>query len=191
MLFIRQVLSCILLSICLSGCMDVATTGAQMIYNRHALQKNLTDQVITMRIYREFDRHNPSFRNVNVAVSALNQEVLLTGQVPLAWQKALAGKIASNVDNVKHVYNFIRIANPSSSLTRVSDAWITGKVKSSMMMSEDFDATHIKVITENGTVYLMGMLFADEAKAAIDIARHTYGVQAVVTLFTIIKIDKK
>lgn len=189
--FIRSLCIFAFLLFCLTGCFDVATTGAQAIYNRHAIQKNITDQIITVSIYRGFDRHNPAFKHVNISVATLHQEVLLTGQVPYAWQKQLAGRIANGVPDVKHVYNFIRIANPSSSLTRVSDTWITSKVKSQMMMSDEFDATQIKVTTENGTVYLMGMLFADEAKAAIEIARHTYGVQSVVTMFSIIAIQNK
>jgi len=188
MQFLKRLIVLVALSLFVSSCMDVATTSAQAIYNRHSLQKNLTDQIITLKIYRGFDRQNPAFRDTNITVATLNREVLLAGQVPHQWQKDLADKVAREVPNVKRVFNYIHVSNPSSPLTRVSDAWITGKIKSRLLMSEDLDATQIKVVTENGQVFLMGMLFRDEANTAMDIAKHTYGVQNVVKMFSILEV---
>lgn len=178
---------CIIISTCLlSACMDVATTGASAIYNRHAWQKNINDQLITLRTYRSLFDTTKDFKDSNITVAALNGEVLLAGQVPQEWQKHRAEQLTKRIPNVLEVHNYLTIASPSSSITRVSDTWITTKVKSHMMLSEDFDATQLKVITENGTVYIMGMLFEDEAKSAVEIAKNTYGVQDVVKVFSIL-----
>jgi osmotically-inducible protein OsmY len=159
----------------LSGCMNVATTGAQAIYNRRSLEKSWKDQSITLK--------------ANQAL--YNREVLLSGEVPYAWQKMRAEQIVKNIPDVKEVYNSIIIAGASSPLTRLSDTWLTAKIKSKLIVSEDLDATQIKVVTENGTVYLMGIVLPEEANAAFDIANETEGVQKVVKLFSYIKITKE
>lgn len=177
----------IILGACLlSSCMDVATTGASAFYNRHSWQKNINDQLITLRTYRSLYDTTKEFKDANITVAALNGEVLLAGQVPKQWQIQRAEMLTKRIPNVLKVHNYLSIASPSSSITRVSDTWITAKVKSHMMLSEDFDATQLKVITENGTVYIMGMLFEDEANSAVEIAKNTFGVQNVVKVFSIL-----
>ena len=175
----------------LQGCMNVASTGAQAIYNRHSLQKNLNDQYLSMQVSHELFFATKEFKDTNITITTYNSEVLLAGQVPEAWQKKKAGEIARRVDGVKDVYNTITVASPSSALTKVSDAWITGKIKAKLLACNDVDATQIKVVTENGTVYLIGTLPPDEAQAAIDIASNTDGVQRVVRMFSYIHISKR
>jgi osmotically-inducible protein OsmY len=175
----------------LQGCLNVASSGAQAVYNRHSLQKNLKDQYITMQAYKALQFKSDDFKNANIAITTFNREVLLAGQVPEAWQKAKAEKIVRSIPDIERVYNLLHLESPSSNLTRVSDAWLTGKVKARLLASEDLDATQIKVVTENGTVYLMGILQPQEADAAIDIARNTGGVLSVVKIFSYMQITKK
>ena len=49
-----------------------------------------------------------------------------------------------------------------------------------------FAANHVKVVTEAGVVYLMGLVSQKEANAAVEIARTTGGEQKVVRVFEII-----
>lgn len=175
----------------LQGCLNVATSGAEVVYNRHSIQKNINNQYITMQAYQALYMKTDEFKNANIAISSYNNEVLLAGQVPAAWQKAKAEEIVKKIPDVDNVYNLISIESPSSTLTRVSDAWITTKVKTKLMASNDIDASKIKVVTENGAVYLMGILLPEEADAAVDLARNTEGVQKVVKMFSYVSISKQ
>lgn len=181
-----------LLVISLQGCLDMATTGAQAVYNRQSLQKNFSDQYTTMQAYKTLNFKTDEFADANITIATFNGEVLLAGQVPQAWQKVSAEKmVRQKLPDVERIYNLIQVGSPSSSLTRISDAWITSKVKAKMLASNDVDATKIKVVTENGTVYLMGLVMQDEADAAVDLARNTDGVQSVVKIFTYLQVVRK
>lgn len=175
----------------LQGCMNVAMTGAQVVYDRHNLQKKLTDQYISLQANRDVNGDKTRFKDTNIAIATFNRIVLLTGQVPEAWQRTKAQKIVEQIPNVKKVYNFITISKPSSALTQMSDAWITAKIKSKFIASNEIDPSQIKVVTENGTVYLMGIVLCSQAKAAIYLARTTDGVQNVVKILSYMKIYKE
>jgi osmotically-inducible protein OsmY len=175
----------------LQGCLNVATSGAEVVYNRHSIQKNINNQYLTMQAYQALYMKTDEFKNANIAISTYNNEILLAGQVPAAWQKTKAEQIVKKIPDVDSVYNLITVESPSSTLTRVSDAWITTKVKTKLLASNDIDATKVKVVTENGTVFLMGILLPEEADTAIDLARNTDGVQKVVKMFSYVSISKQ
>jgi osmotically-inducible protein OsmY len=174
----------------LQGCANVAMSSAQAVYNHHSLQKNFKDQMITMRAYKALNVDNTIFKEANISVAAFHGEVLLVGQAPQHWLKMKAEKTVREIPDVTRIYNVVTIANPSSSLTRMSDAWITAKVKSKIIASDDVDGTQVKVVTENGTVYLMGMLLPSQANAAVVLASSTTGVEKVVKIFTYLRISK-
>jgi len=175
----------------LPGCADVVMTGAQTVLNRHTIQKNVHDQYLTMKVFRAIKIDNDQFKDTNISIATYNNEVLLTGQVPETWQREEAARLAEAVPDVGQVYNLITVSNPSSSLTRISDAWLTAKVKAKLMASNDVDGSHIKVVTEHGTVYLMGVLQPNEAAAAVDVARNTDGVESVIKVFSYMRISKR
>ncbi len=179
-----------IISFLLQGCLNVASTSAQAVYNRHNLEKNMIDQYITMKAYKAVKLKTNDFKDANISISTFNKEVLLAGQVPETWQKSRVEQLVRDIPNIERIYNMIHIESPSSSLTRISDSWITAKVKAKLLASEDLDASTIKVVTENGTVYLMAILKPEEADAAVDIARNTQGVQSVVKIFSYMHISK-
>lgn len=187
---LRYVGMCLLAVVCLAACTDVLMTGAQVVYNRRNIEKNVTDQYLTRQAYRalKFDTHE--FKESNIAVATYNGEMLLTGQVPHEDLKIKAEEIVREQTKVKRIFNLLTIANPSSALTRIGDSWITAKVKGKLLASNDLDASSIKVVTENGTVYLMGILFPADADKAVEIARTTQGVLQVVKIFSYLKISK-
>ncbi|OGT36987.1 MAG: hypothetical protein A3F11_09110 [Gammaproteobacteria bacterium RIFCSPHIGHO2_12_FULL_37_14] len=180
----------LILLIHLQGCLNAAMTSAQAFYNRHGLQKNLNDQYITIQAYQALNS-NSQFKDANIAIATYNNEVLLVGQTPQFWQKAEAERIVKQIPDVERIYDTITIASPSSTLTRISDSWITTKIKAKLLVSADVDATKVKVVTENSTVYLMGILLPDEASAALDLANATDGVVNVVNLFSYINITRR
>jgi len=119
----------------------------------------------------------------HVNITSYNYMVLLTGEVPSAQVKADAERIASEVPQVKTVINELQIAGASSMASRSNDSYITSKVKSNLLGADKVGPTSIKVVTEAGVVYLLGLVTREEADAATEIARGTGGVQKVVRVF--------
>jgi osmotically-inducible protein OsmY len=122
----------------------------------------------------------------HINVTSYNRQVLLTGEVPSAQDKQLVEQIVSRVENVRAIVNEIAVMGNSSLTQRSSDSLVTGHVKASLVDSKDLFANAFKVVTERGTVYMMGRVTAREAERATAIARGTSGVQKVVRIFEII-----
>ncbi len=91
---------------------------------------------------------------------------------------------------MKDTYEHLSISAPSSALTRASDSWITTKIKAKLIAMNEIDPGAIKVVTENGTVYLMGIVTPDQADIAFDLAESTEGVQEVIKHFYYMYITK-
>lgn len=181
----------VLWALTLSGCMNAAMSGAQAAYNHHSIEKSAKDHYTTFQASRAMERTDQRlFKDANLSITTFNGEVLLLGQAPSLEDKEKAEQVVRNLPDVNRVYNLVEVANPSSPLTRISDSWITTKIKSQLIASGDIDATQIKVITENSVVYLMGVLPPEQADIALDIASHTDGVRKVVKMFSYIKISR-
>jgi osmotically-inducible protein OsmY len=127
-----------------------------------------------------------AFDEAHVVVVSFNGYVLLAGQVASEGLKAKATEVVRKVHGVRRIYNEMEVAAPSSGMTRTSDTWITTKVKSWLLGSSDIEGTRVKVVTENGVVYLMGLATREEAERISDKAAGIGGVQRVVRLFEII-----
>mgnify|MGYP006116556105 FL=1 len=112
-----------------------------------------------------------------------NTVVLLTGETPTNALRQKALELVKSIDKVTHVYNEITIAAPSSMVSRTSDSYITTKVKTQMFANKNLIGIEIKVATDKGVVYLMGIVSRAESEIATEIARQTGGAQKVVKLF--------
>ena len=110
----------------------------------------------------------------------------MTGEVPTEAAKTEAEKIARSVPNVKSITNELAIAGNSSFGGRSNDSYITSKVKARFIDANKFNVSSVKVVTEAGVVFLMGVVTQAEADAAVEIARTTAGVQKVVRVFEIV-----
>jgi osmotically-inducible protein OsmY len=184
----KRLLTLICLTFTLQGCIFVAGAAAgaaaiAVVYDHRTLSNALQDTQIGNRIADKI-RAVPELRNdSHLNITVFNRVVLLTGETPNhAWRER-AEEIAKSVPDVVRVYNQISIQGPTSSLTRTSDSWITAKIKSQMLATEDLKSGSIKVVTENGVVYLMGVVNRQQADIAVDIARQVSGVQKVVKVF--------
>jgi len=120
---------------------------------------------------------------VHINATSYNRMLLLTGEVPDAAAREEAERIARSVENVRGVYNEITVSGVSSYTVRSNDSVITTKVKSRILDSKSVNGIHVKVVTENSVVYLMGLVKKEEANDATEIARTTSGVQKVVRVF--------
>jgi len=124
------------------------------------------------------------FKTAHVNVTSYNRRVLLTGEAPSEEAKKQIEDAVKRVDNVKEVVNELQVAGVSSYASRGSDSLVTSNVKARMAGNySKFSALHVKVVTEAGTVYLMGLLKREEADAAVEVARTTSGVVRVVKVF--------
>jgi osmotically-inducible protein OsmY len=155
--------------------------GVLMAADRRQTEVMFSDQRIEFNASSRIDDALKGEGHINV--TSYNYTVLLTGEVPTAQAKSDAEKAALEVQNVKTVVNELQIAGTSSAASRSNDAYITSKVKSNFLGNEKFKPTDVKVVTEAGVVYLLGLLTRDEADAATEIARGTGGVQKVVRVF--------
>lgn len=130
---------------------------------------------------------DPAFDNAHLNIVSYNGYVLIAGQVANEQLKNKATDVVRKIRGVRRIYNELEIAAPSSGMTRTSDTWITTKVKSFLLGSSDIEGTRVKVVTENGVVYLMGLASNAEAQRITEKASDISGVQKVVKLFELLE----
>ena len=144
------------------------------------LNTNYNDEFRKKYVYfidKELDKQT------HINITSYNTAVLVTGESPLDEMREKIISIVSGVEKVTHVYDEITIAAPSSMVSRSSDTYITTKVKAKLFADKILSGLIIKVVTEKGIVYLMGLITREESEIATNIARGTGGVQKVVKLF--------
>ncbi|NMG02745.1 BON domain-containing protein [Azoarcus taiwanensis] len=176
----------------LQGCFPVvaggAVAGAAMISDRRTSGAFMEDEAIEWKTRSALRERFGS--GINVSVTSYNRNVLLTGQVPDERTRSEVGRIASGIDNVNGIVNEVEIAGISSLTSRSNDALITSRVKARFVDDQSFRAHQVKVVTEAGTVFLMGIVTRREADAATEVARTTQGVQKVVRVFEFVSDDE-
>lgn len=165
----------------------VAGAGALAVaHDRRTMGAFIEDQSIELKSSRKLSKTGEPGDIGNVNVVSYNNVVLITGQVPNHQAKQRAQDIVNSVARVKRIHNELNVSGASSYLTRSSDSYITSKIKSKLLTTGKIDMTRIKIITENGVVYLMGLVTQEEAHQATEVSRRSGGVQKVVQLFEFI-----
>lgn len=169
----------------LQGCLPLVAggvgAGAVMATDRRTSGAYVEDEGIEWRTSSALrDRLGDA---VHINVTSFNRNVLLTGEAPTEAHRAEAERVASGTANVKGIVNEIQVAGISSLTSRANDALLTPKVKARFVDAAQFSANHVKVVTEAGTVFLLGIVTRREADAATEIARRTEGVRKVVKVF--------
>ena len=168
----------------LGGCFPIAVTSvgtaALVATDRRTAGTYLEDETIE---WKAFGRLREGFGAAHINVTSYNRRVLLTGEVPNEELKKKAEEAVRAIENVKEVTNELQVAGASSLASRGSDSLITSNVKARMVNNGRFSPQHVKVLTEAGTVYLMGLVTPNEGDAAVEIARNTSGVVRVVKVF--------
>lgn len=171
----------------LGGCVAAvgagAATGAAVAYDRRTPGTFIDDGLIEMKARGKIQEDEELWKYAHINVTSYNNIVLLTGEAPSEALRQRAAESVRQIQKVRKVHNEIVVAAPSSMLSRSGDTWITGKVKTSLLNAEGVDAARIKVVTENGVVYLMGLVTPQEAEAATEVTRKVNGVQKVVKIF--------
>lgn len=185
----RHLLFILLMSASLQGCFPVvaagAGAGALMAQDRRTSGAYIEDEAIENKA---FDRIGKQYKNtVHVNVTSYNRNILISGEVPDEAAKAQVERIVANIQNVGKIHNELAVAALSSLASRSNDSLITSNVKVRFLSDKRFSANNVKVVTENGTVYLMGIVNHTEAQAAAEVASGSKGVSRVVELFEFIE----
>lgn len=171
----------------LQGCFPVVAagvgTGVSMIQDRRTSGAYVEDEAIENKAFDRIGKQYKDNNNIHINVTSYNRSVLVTGEVSSEAVKADIGKLVGIIENVRTVHNELAISGVSSLTSRGSDSLVTSNVKIRFMQDKRFNAEHVKVITENGSVYLLGLVSPAEADMATEIASTTRGVMRVVRLF--------
>lgn len=170
----------------LGGCAAVvvgagAAAGYGLYEDRRSSGTQMDDQRIESRAASAIDQRFGW--KVHVNVTSYNRQALITGEVPDAVTHAEIEKLVAAIPGVRALSNELKIGALSSLAARTGDTVVTSNVKSRFLGAKNFNALHVKVVTEAGVVFLLGMVTEVEANAATEIARTTDGVKKVVTVF--------
>ena len=169
----------------LQGCFPLAVTGmgaaALMASDRRTTGMYIEDEAIEWKAFARLREFNG--RGAHVNPTSFNRRVLLTGQAPTETLKQEIEAAVRKIENVNDVVNEVQVAGASSLASRGNDLLVTSNVKARMVNNGKFSPNHVKVLTEAGVVYLMGLVTPAEADAAVEIARTTSGVARVVKVF--------
>lgn len=172
----------------LQGCFPIVaagvTTGVMASVDRRSLGAQTDDETIEWKASAQVSEKLGDKAHLNF--TSFNHKVLMSGEVPNEEARSEAERIVSGLPTVQGVYNELVVGPASSYSNRSNDAYVTSKVKSRFVDSGKFNALHVKVVTEAGTVFLLGLVTQAEADSAINVARTTSGVRKVVNLLEII-----
>ena len=174
----------------LQGCLPLVAGGAGVtvlaLDDRRSVGAQAEDKEIDLRGENRIkDRFGDK---VHINVASYNRNLLLTGEAPDAAAREEIEKIVRDIRNVRGVVNEIQIAGVSPYSARGNDSYLTSRVKARFIDKlGGSTANHVKVVTENGVVYLLGLVTRTEAETVVEIARTTGGVQKVVRVFEYIE----
>ena len=153
--------------------------------SNRSIGNKIDDQFLEPNVANAISRSHPALTGPtsHIVVTAYNGVILLAGQTPRADLKEKAAQVANGVQGVKKLHNELQVLQPTSALARSNDALITSKIKTLMLADSKVPSAKVKVVTENGIVYLMGLVTRAEGAAATNVASGASGVQKIVTLY--------
>lgn len=169
------------LAACVPAVVGGAAAGGAVAADRRTSGTYVDDESIELKAVKKMETNLGEQSHVNV--TSYNRNVLLTGEVPTDEHKAKAESLLREIGNVRTITNEIVVAPKTSISSRTNDTYITSKIKSKFVTENQFAANHVKIVTENSTVYLLGLVTKEEGNAAAAIASSTDGVDRVVKVF--------
>lgn len=182
---------CLLVVPVIQGCFGVAVTGTAIggitMQDRRTPGKYIDDEIIELNVLSSILEDDATLNQTHISVTSYNGRVLLTGEAPGESLRRRIVEIARAIPGVQFVQNEIALQAPSTLAARARDSLVTGKVKVALLAENKIRSVHVKVVTERGIVYLMGLLRQDEADRATEVARRVAGVQRVVKVMEFIE----
>ena len=171
-----------------TGCVATAVTVAavtsvDVAHDRRTLGEYIDDHGIEFTIRTFIVRDDELRKDGHISVTSLNGIVLLSGQAPTKEMKNRVSNYARDVEGVRQLVDEVQISGETGYLSRTNDVWLTTKVKSILFAKTKLDANRVKVVSEAGSVYLMGLVTREEGQRATQIVREIGGVSQVVQVF--------
>lgn len=177
-------LLCLALQACIPAAFVVgATAGGTIVYDKRPFKTMIQDRNISNTALTRINNIPQLAQQTHITVATFDRIVLIVGEAPTQELRNQAYQVVSGIPNIKRIYNEITIEPPTSSLAQTNDAWLTTKVKAAMVGEKGLHSGQIKVVTENGVVYLMGIVTHKQAGLGANAARRVEGVQKVVEIF--------
>lgn len=159
-------------------------TGVLAIHDRRTTGVQADDEGIEWKALQRVPQKYAEASHTNY--TAYNARVLITGEAANESVRQGIGDAVLGIAGVKEIFNEMVIGENSSLVSRSNDSYITSKIKAKLVEVEGLSANHVKVVTEAGIVYLMGLVTANEAHLAIEATRVISGVKKVVSLFEVL-----
>jgi osmotically-inducible protein OsmY len=159
--------------------------GTLVATDRRTLGAQTEDREIQVKAKAAINENLPDRSNVNVTV--FNRRVLLTGEVLSDQWKQKAEDEVRSINNVNSIVNELAVQPASSYSSRANDTYLESRVKTAMVGEKDLRANYYKVVSERGTVYLMGLVTQQEGSHGAEVAAQVPGVTQVVKVFQYIK----
>ena len=173
----------ILLQGCATAIITGAATGVTIAHDRRTTGAVIDDQGVEFKAALAIFNNKDIYEQSNINVTSYNGIILITGETLTEQLKRQVYDLVRVIPKVRTIHNELIIAAPSSLPSRSSDAWITSKVKAKITSDRQIDPFYIKVVTEHGVVYLMGIVNQSESERAVGITSNSAGVQRVVKMF--------
>ncbi|ARU95282.1 division/outer membrane stress-associated lipid-binding lipoprotein [Tatumella citrea] len=186
-----SVLAILISALMLQGCAAVvigsAAVATKSATDPRTVGTQVDDGTLELRVANALATDKQIKAETHINATAYQGKVLLTGEAPSQEVADRAKQITAGVDGATDVYNEIRIGPNATLGTSSSDTWITTKVRSQLLASDKVKSSNVKVTTEQGEVFLLGLVTAQEGQAAAEIASRVSGVKHVTTAFTMLK----
>lgn len=180
----------LLAAVLAAGCAAPLVMGGAMVgtvltaTDRRTSGAQLEDQAIELKAIARVREAVGERGHINV--TSFNRSVLLTGEVANEADRTAVEQAVAGIENVRGTVNELAVAGASSLTSRASDTVVTSKVKATYIDAKDLQANALKVVTERGIVYLMGIVTEREASRAAELARGVSGVSKVVRVFEVV-----
>lgn len=185
---ISSAFAVLFIALLLQGCVGVVAVGSAVATKTATDPRTVGTQVddgtLEVRVTNAISKDEQLKKEARIVATAYQGKVLLTGQAPSTEMASRAKQIALGVEGAAEVYNEIRQGTPVSMGTASMDTWITTKVRSQILASDTVKSSNVKVTTENGEVFLLGLVTQREGTSAAEIASKVGGVKHVTTAFT-------
>ena len=171
----------------LAGCSDLISATREEPIRENVGSRTvgnfIEDEAIELKSLVNISKGSAPLSQSHINVTSFNGQVLLTGQVPNESIKNEAKSVVEKVRDVRKIHNELEIAGPTSTIVRSNDVYLTSRIKLQLLADKAVEGLRIKVVTENGIVYLMGLVSQSEADRAVSVVRSVPGVQRIVKVF--------
>ncbi|NKB64982.1 MAG: BON domain-containing protein [Gammaproteobacteria bacterium] len=179
---------CGMLSACVPLVIGTATiTAIDLVQDRRTMGRNIDDNALELKLRTDFRSDSMLGKSAHLSVTVINGLVLLTGEIQQEPQRERAVGLANYYSETRKVVDEIELTNATDLRSRTNDSWITSKVKTKLLRAPGIPSSNIKVVTEKGRVYLLGLVTRAEAERSVSIAKTVRGVSHIYKVFEYIE----